>query len=156
VNLSYLEPWSSKTDFFVGFSGQLADKNLDNSEKFQLGGAMGIRAYPTGEGSGSDGRMLNFELRHRLDIGVTLTGFYDWGHVDELHNPNENNPTLINSYDLKGFGLSAGYNFSNGVSVKATWATREGSNPNPKIPSGFDQDGSRDRNRFWLQLSIPL
>ena len=156
VNLSYLEPWSSNTDFFVGFSGQLADKNLDSSEKFQLGGAMGIRAYPTGEGSGSDGRMLNFELRHRLDNGVTLTGFYDWGHVDELHNPNEDNPTLINSYDLKGFGLSAGYNFSNGVSVKATWATREGSNPNPKIPSGLDQDGSRDRNRFWLQLSIPL
>ena len=156
VNLSYLEPWSSNTDFFVGFSGQLADKNLDSSEKFQLGGAMGIRAYPTGEGSGSDGRMLNFELRHRLDNGVTLTGFYDWGHVDELHNPNENNPSLKNSYDLKGFGLSAGYNFSNGVSVKATWATREGSNPNPKIPSGLDQDGSRDRNRFWLQLSIPL
>jgi hemolysin activation/secretion protein len=156
VNLSYLEPWTSNTDLFVGFSGQLADKNLDSSEKFQLGGAMGIRAYPTGEGSGSDGRMLNFELRHRLDNGVTLTGFYDWGHVDELHNPNENNPTLKNSYDLKGFGLSAGYNFQNGVSVKATWATREGSNPNPKIPSGLDQDGSRDRNRFWLQLSIPL
>jgi hemolysin activation/secretion protein len=156
VNLSYLEPLSSDTDFFVGFSGQFADKNLDSSEKFQLGGASGIRAYPTGEGSGSDGRMLNFELRHRLDNGVTLTGFYDWGHVDELHNPNEDNPTLINSYDLKGFGLSAGYNFSNGVSAKATWATREGSNPNPKIPSGLDQDGSRDRNRFWLQLSIPL
>jgi hemolysin activation/secretion protein len=156
ANLSYLEPLSSNTDFFVGFSGQFADKNLDSSEKFQLGGAMGIRAYPTGEGSGSDGRMLNFELRHRLDNGVTLTGFYDWGHVDELHNPNEDNPTLINSYDLKGFGLSAGYNFSNGVAVKGTWATREGSNPNPKIPSGLDQDGSRDRNRFWLQLSIPL
>jgi hemolysin activation/secretion protein len=156
ANLSYLEPLSSNTDFFVGFSGQFADKNLDSSEKFQLGGAMGIRAYPTGEGSGSDGRMLNFELRHRLDNGVTLTGFYDWGHVDELHNPNEDNPTLINSYDLKGFGLSAGYNFSNGVAIKGTWATREGSNPNPKIPSGLDQDGSRDRNRFWLQLSIPL
>jgi len=156
MNVSYLEPLSNKTDVYLGFSDQFADKNLDSSEKFQLGGANGIRAYPTGEGSGSDGRMLNFELRHRLDNGVTVTGFYDWGHVDELHIANQNNPTLKNSYDLKGFGVSAGYTFSNGVAVKATWATREGNNPNPKIPSGTDQDGSRDRNRYWLQVSIPL
>lgn len=156
VNLSYLEPLSTKTDVYLGFASQFADKNLDSSEKFQLGGANGIRAYPTGEGSGSDGRMLNFELRHRLDNGVTVTGFYDWGHVDELHIPNDNNPTLKNSYDLKGFGVSAGYNFSNGVAVKGTWATREGNNPNPKIPSGTDQDGTRDRNRFWLQVAIPF
>jgi hypothetical protein len=76
--------------------------------------------------------------------------------VDELHIPNTNNPTLKNSYDLAGFGLSAAYNFKNGVSAKATWATRDGENPNPKIPSGMDQDGSRDRNRFWLQVAIPF
>ena len=156
VNMSYLEPLSNKTDVYLGYSSQFADKNLDSSEKFQLGGANGIRAYPTGEGSGSEGRMLNFELRHRFDNGVTLTGFYDWGHVDELHIPNDDNPTLKNSYDLKGFGVSAGYNFSNGVAVKGTWATREGNNPNPKIPSGTDQDGTRDRNRFWLQVAIPF
>lgn len=156
VNLTYLEPWTPKTDIYMGFNGQLADKNLDSSEKFQLGGANGIRAYPTGEGSGSDGKMLNFELRHRFDNGVTLTGFYDWGHIDDLHNPNPANNNSKNSYDLKGFGLSAGYNFRNGVAVKATWATRDGDNPNPKIPSGADQDGSRDRNRYWLQVTIPF
>jgi hemolysin activation/secretion protein len=156
VQMSYLEPWDDKTDWFINFSGQVGNKNLDSSEKFQLGGAMGIRAYPTGEGSGSDGKMINFELRHRLNNGITLTGFYDWGHVDELHIPNTNNPTLKNSYDLQGFGVSAAYNFKNGVSAKATWATRDGENPNPKIPSGMDQDGSRDRNRYWLQVSIPF
>ena len=156
LNLNYLEPWDKQTDVYLGFSGQLADRNLDSSEKFQLGGAMGIRAYPTGEGSGSDGKMLNFEVRHRFENGITLTGFYDWGHVDELHIPNTSNPTLKNSYDLQGFGVSAAYNFKNGVSAKATWATRDGENPNPKIPSGMDQDGSRDRNRFWLQVAIPF
>ena len=156
VQMSYLEPWDNKTDWFINFNGQVGNKNLDSSEKFQLGGAMGIRAYPTGEGSGSDGKMINLELRHRFDNGITLTGFYDWGHVDELHIPNTNNPTLKNSYDLAGFGLSAAYNFKNGVSAKATWATRDGENPNPKIPSGMDQDGSRDRNRFWLQVAIPF
>ena len=156
VQMSYLEPWDDKTDWFINFSGQVGNKNLDSSEKFQLGGAMGIRAYPTGEGSGSDGKMVNFEIRHRLNNGITLTGFYDWGHVDELHIPNTNNPTLKNSYDLQGFGVSAAYNFKNGVSAKATWATRDGENPNPKIPSGTDQDGSRDRNRYWLQVSIPF
>jgi hemolysin activation/secretion protein len=156
VQMSYLEPWDNKTDWFINFNGQVGNKNLDSSEKFQLGGAMGIRAYPTGEGSGSDGKMINLELRHRFDNGITLTGFYDWGSVDELHIPNTNNPTLKNSYDLAGFGLSAAYNFKNGVSAKATWATRDGENPNPKIPSGMDQDGSRDRNRFWLQVAIPF
>ena len=156
LNLNYLEAWDKNTDLYVGYSGQLADHNLDSSEKFQLGGAMGIRAYPTGEGSGSDGRMLNFEIRHRFENGITLTGFYDWGQVDELHIPNTSNPTLKNSYELHGYGVSAAYNFQNGVSAKATWATRDGENPNPKIPSGTDQDGSRDRNRFWLQVAIPF
>ena len=156
LNLNYLEAWDKNTDVYVSYSGQLADRNLDSSEKFQLGGAMGIRAYPTGEGSGSDGRMLNFEVRHRFENGITLAGFYDWGQVDELHIPNTNNPTLKNSYELHGYGVSAAYNFKNGVSAKATWATRDGENPNPKIPSGTDQDGSRDRNRFWLQVAIPF
>ncbi len=156
LNLNYLEAWDKNTDLYVGYSGQLADHNLDSSEKFQLGGAMGIRAYPTGEGSGSDGRMLNFEVRHRFENGITLTGFYDWGQVDELHFPNTSNPTLKNSYELHGYGVSAAYNFQNGVSAKATWATRDGENPNPKIPSGTDQDGTRDRNRYWLQVTIPF
>ena len=157
LNLTYLEPWNSTTDWFIAFTGQVADKNLDSSEKFQLGGATGIRAYPTGEGSGTDGRMLNLEVRHRLDNGITLTGFYDWGHVDELHIPNPNNPpNHRNGYELRGYGLSASYNFKSGVSAKATWATRDGDNPNPKIPSGTDQDGTRDRNRYWLQVTIPF
>ncbi len=156
TTLTFIEPWTPKTDVYVAFNGQLADKNLDSSEKFQLGGAMGVRAYPTGEGSGSDGKMLNFELRHRFDNGVSLTGFYDWGSVDDLHTPNPYASNSVNSYDLKGFGLSAGYTFRNGVTAKATWATRDGDNPNPKIPSGTDQDGSRDRNRFWLQMTVPF
>jgi hemolysin activation/secretion protein len=156
TTLTFIEPWTAKTDVYVAFNGQLADKNLDSSEKFQLGGAMGVRAYPTGEGSGSDGKMLNFELRHRFDNGVSLTGFYDWGSVDDLHTPNPYASNSVNSYDLKGFGLSAGYTFRNGVTAKATWATRDGDNPNPKIPSGTDQDGSRDRNRFWLQMTVPF
>ncbi len=156
TNITFIEPWTPKTDVYVGFTGQLADKNLDSSEKFQLGGAMGVRAYPTGEGSGSDGRMLNLEIRHRLDNGVTVTGFYDWGHVEDLHTPNPASNNSNNSYDLKGFGLSGAYTFRNGVTAKATWATREGDNPNPKIPSGTDQDGSRDRNRFWLQMTVPF
>jgi hemolysin activation/secretion protein len=156
TNITFIEPWTPKTDVYMGFTGQLADKNLDSSEKFQLGGAMGVRAYPTGEGSGSDGKMLNLEIRHRLDNGVTVTGFYDWGHVEDLHTPNPASNNSNNSYDLKGFGLSGAYTFRNGVTAKATWATREGDNPNPKIPSGTDQDGSRDRNRFWLQMTVPF
>src|SRR5699024_6918706 len=35
--------------------GQWSDDNLDSSEKFSLGGAHGVRAYPQGEASGDRG-----------------------------------------------------------------------------------------------------
>jgi hemolysin activation/secretion protein len=36
-----------KLTLFIGYSTQYANQNLDSSERFYLGGASGIRAYPT-------------------------------------------------------------------------------------------------------------
>ena len=47
-------------------SGQAANRNLDSSEKFYLGGAAGIRADPLNEGGGAEGQLANFKLRWQI------------------------------------------------------------------------------------------
>lgn len=140
---------------FAGFSGQIVSKNLDSSEKFYLGGSSGVRAYPASEGSGSEGQLVNLEIRTRLPDNFTLTGFYDWGSVLVNKNNNIAGASALNSYDLKGVGLSIGWLSAYGLNVKATLAHRIGDNPNP-TPNGNDQDGSLNVNRFWLQASMPF
>lgn len=48
LNSSWQQALSTETSALVTYSAQLADKNLDSSEKMQLGGMNGVRAYPTG------------------------------------------------------------------------------------------------------------
>ncbi len=61
----------------------------------------------------------------------------------------------VNSYSLKGAGLSVAWLSGFGLSLKASWARRIGANPNPTL-AGNDQDGSLDKNRFWLQAKLPF
>lgn len=140
---------------YAAFSGQTAGKNLDSAEKFYLGGAYGVRAYPSNEGGGSEGQLLNLELRARLPNNVNLTGFYDWGHVKVNHDNHFPGAPALGSYSLKGAGLSVAWLASFGLNLKATWARRIGDNPNPTL-AGTDQDGSFRKNRFWLQATMPF
>ena len=155
VSGSWQEPLTTQTSAFISYTGQLANKNLDSSEKMQLGGMNGVRAYPTGEGSGSDGQLIQLELRHSLDSGLNLTAFYDWGQIWQQHDPLFPGGPLNNRNTYKGFGASVAYTNDDGVNFKATWARRQGHNPNP-TDTGNDQDGTRDRNRFWLQIAVPF
>lgn len=65
---------------FGRFTGQWSDKNLDSSEKFGLGGANGVRAYPTGEGYGDDGWLAQVELRYAIG-DFSPYAFYDAGSI---------------------------------------------------------------------------
>ena len=152
---SWTQPITAETSAFISYTGQLADKNLDSSEKMQIGGMNGVRAYPTGEGSGSDGQLLQFELRHKLESGINLATFYDWGQIWLQHDPFYPGGPQNNRNTYSGFGASVGYTNDDGVNFKATWARRQGHNPNP-TQTGTDQDGTRDRNRYWLQVTVPF
>jgi hemolysin activation/secretion protein len=140
---------------FASVSGQTANTNLDSAEKFYLGGAYGVRAYPTNEGAGNSGQLVSLELRGRLPQNFTLTGFYDWGRIRLNHDNDFLGAPARNSYSLKGAGVSAAWLSSSGLVLKATWARRIGDNPSPGI-SGSDQDGTLRRNRVWLQASLPF
>jgi len=141
--------------FYAGIAGQRASKNLDSSEKFYLGGVGGVRAYPATEGGGTEGHILNLELRARLPANFSVAGFYDHGSVAINKNNAIVGAAAPNKFDLKGVGVSVGWTASFGLTVKATLARRIGDNPNP-TSTGSDQDGSLTKNRFWLQVSLPL
>ena len=155
LNGTWQQAITTQTSAFVSYTGQLSDKNLDSSEKMQLGGMNGVRAYPTGEGSGSDAQLIQLELRHQLENGINMATFYDWGQVWLQHDPSYPGGPQHNLNTYKGFGASVGYTTEEGVSFKATWARKIGNNPNP-TQTGNDQDGTRDRNRYWLQVTVPF
>ncbi|MDP1524478.1 MAG: ShlB/FhaC/HecB family hemolysin secretion/activation protein [Rhodocyclaceae bacterium] len=138
------------------FTGQSASKNLDSSEKFYLGGSSGVRAYPASEGGGSEGTMLNLELRWRAMNHLLITGFYDWGSVKVNKDNNFAGAPALNRFDLDGLGASVTWNGPLGVTLKGVYARRLGSNPNRNATTGRDQDGSLIRDRLWLTASLPF
>jgi len=141
--------WSTS----LSINGQLANKNLDSSEKFMLGGDTGVRAYPSSEGLGAQGRVINFEMRWKATSSSTLIGFYDWGKITMLRD--HASATALNTYTLKGIGIGLNSQLENGGRIKLSWSYRIGNNPNPSS-LGRDQDGSLQKNRVWLSATLPV
>lgn len=129
---------------YAALSGQFANRNLDSSQRFYLGGPYGVRAYPVNEGGGNRGLLANLELHRRLPHNIVVAGFYDWGHIGATESHA--------GYELKGYGLSVAWSTPYRIDLKAVVARRDGDNPNP-TSTGRDQDGSLDRNRAWLTAS---
>ena len=153
--LSRQQALTDKTTLSLTLMGQQASKNLDSSEKFFLGGGAGVRAFPSGEGGGSEGNMLNVEWRWMPRSDVSFATFVDWGRVRvNKYNDYPGAPTL-NQFDLKGGGLSLTLTGSGGWMGKAVWARRIAANPNA-TDAGLDQDGTFIRNRIWLQATMTL
>ena len=155
LSLSRQQAVTERLSLYAGLSGQVASKNLDSSEKFYIGGAEGVRAYPENEGGGAEGVLLNLEGRVRLPARFTATGFFDWGSVHINKDNNIAGAAVPNTDSLKGAGVCVGWAASFGLSLKATVARRIGSNPNP-TSTGADQDGSHIENRVWLQATMPF
>ena len=129
---------------FLSVGGQHSGKTLDSSEKFSLGGASGVRAYPSGEGSGAAGWLGSAELRWQARPNWTLSAFADHGRVRNF----DGSP----SHGLQGWGLAGQWLAEPGWRVRMAWSRRQGDNPNPSS-TGTDQDGSLMRNRWWLLAS---
>ena len=134
--------------------GQWANRNLDPSEKFLLGGPYGVRAYPVGEALGDHGWLATAELRKRFGegSGAALHGFifYDMGGIKQYDVPSEqllgNQP---NSYDLRGYGLGFNVNVTDRFDLRVMGARKDGSNPNPN-EDGTDADGRDSDSRGWV------
>jgi hemolysin activation/secretion protein len=132
----------------AAISGQFASKNLDTSEKMELGGMYGVRAYPEGEAYADEGYLLNLEVRKQLprfferQLGqMQLIGFVDTGTVTAYKNPwapGQNRRTL------SGAGVGINWSDTNNFSVRAYYAFKLGNEVPTSAP---DESG-----RFWIQV----
>lgn len=85
LSVARLQKLSENNAIYIGFQGQWANRNIDTSEQFYLGGANNVRGYDTGALSGTQGQMLNLEFRRTLNFGMTgtwvATAFADAGRA---------------------------------------------------------------------------
>ncbi len=137
--------------------GQFASKNLDSSEKFQLGGPTGVRAYPNSEATGDDGVRATLEAHYQLGFhpifgSFNVQTFYDWGRIRRFHNDRKLNLTTKNSYSLSGYGIGISVNKAKKYDMRLQWAHKIGSNPLADS-QGNDSDGKDDKSRVWLSFS---
>ena len=122
-------------------SGQLANKNLDSSEKLALGGPTSLPGYAGGEASGDRGVQAKIAVRWLLLPELALTAFTDYAKLTLAHDPIVG--TTQNSKLLTDFGLIADWMLTKNLnaSLIVAWAGHEAPNPTDS-----------DRPRLWATL----
>jgi hemolysin activation/secretion protein len=139
---------SGPFSLFGAVRGQVASKNLDISEKMELGGAYGVRAYPEGEGYGDQGYVATVEGRLALPRWRVLPGrtmlfvLADTGQVDEAKTPWAPG---VNTLTRSGAGVGVSWTDNNNFLLKVTYASKLGG---AKATSAPDAPG-----RLWVQLA---
>lgn len=135
-----LQRLSRRLSLYARVEGQLSDNNLNSAEKFWLGGAYGVRAYPQGEAAGDQGWLANLELRYDLTPAWQLSTFLDHGEVrlnKDTWDSGDNHRSLS--------GAGVGVNWSDyGWRVSAVSAWKLGND---------DPQSDVDRTpRAWVQI----
>lgn len=147
---------SGPFSLYASLNGQMANHNLDTSQKFLLGGPSAVRAYDIGDGSVDNGNVLTAELRSHWAVpvqrwlgvnpGLTVAAFYDqgWGqqYGDNRNQATTGDLTDHNRVSLAGAGLYATVSDAGNYALTMTWARRTG---DADPVSGHD-----DRDRFWI------
>lgn len=142
-----LQTVTESISLYGSISGQIASKNLDVSEKMELGGMYGVRAYPEGEAYADQGYLATLEARLLLPKIVPtmpgqmqLIGFVDSGSVTINKSPWS---AGSNSRTLSGAGVGLTWTATNDFSVRTFYARKLGSEVATSAP---DASG-----RFWIQ-----
>jgi len=148
--LSRQQSLNADHTLLLNLQGQHATQLLDSSEKFYVGGASTVRAYPSSELGGERGQLLTGEWRWRMHPNWVLSGFLDQAWVTALPTTASDPSTHMS---LRGYGLSAAWQGPMGLNAKVTWSQREGSNPKPTA-TGTDGDGTLQIDRIWFTSSL--
>jgi len=82
-----------RLQLYTRYKGQMANTNLDPTERMTVGGGDGVRAFGPAEGAADDAHMLSAELRWlpteawfgRVARELAFRTFCDWGHVRYAH-----------------------------------------------------------------------
>jgi hemolysin activation/secretion protein len=154
VNVSRLQRLGERDTLWFSLTSQRALKNLDSSEKFSLGGSQALRAYPSAEASGDTGSLATIEHRHSFSSNFQLASFYDHGWIRINDDPAYPGAPNLNSYWLRGWGLSFSYTEPGDYALRLTAARRVGTNPAAKSDTGTDSDGTLRKVRVWMSAVV--
>jgi hemolysin activation/secretion protein len=142
-----LQSLGGPVSIYAAVNGQLASKNLDISEKMELGGMNAVRAYPEGEAFGDEGFIATVEARwdlpkfsHSMPGQLQLVAFVDAGSVTQNKRPWTSGD---NHRTLSGAGVGAVWSEAGNFMVRAYYAHKLGSDAALSAP---DRSG-----RFWIQ-----
>ncbi len=149
AGIARLQSVAGPLSVYAGVRGQLAFDNLDSSEKIQLGGAYGVRAYPEGEAFGDSGYIATAEARLALGslLGETLPGQFELATFVETGAVRfAQDPWFVgdNHTRRSGYGAALTWMGPDGLMLKGTYARRLGDVP---VTSGPDSSG-----QFWFQI----
>jgi len=146
-SVSRLQQLIGPLSLYGAVRGQIASKNLDVSEKMELGGAYGVRAYPEGEAYGDEGYIATLEARlllprwlEKLPGEMQLIGFVDTGSVTVSKSPWYSGS---NSATRSGAGVGLTWASTNNFMASATYAWELGNTPATSAPDSF--------GGFWVQ-----
>ncbi|MFK2900723.1 ShlB/FhaC/HecB family hemolysin secretion/activation protein [Dyella jejuensis] len=147
-SLSRLQQLSQDNALYVGFSGQKANKNLDTSEQFYLGGPDSVRGYDVGAVSGAQGTLATIEYRHDFLLSPLpgpwqASAFVDSGHVQAYKTPFFPG---VNSARLNSVGLGLHWVAMHDWVLSTSVAKPIGNRP---VLVGTDYSNAA---RFWLQV----
>ena len=149
-------PNLKNTNWLISVDGQTANKNLNSSEQMSLGGPYAVRAYPTGQGSGSQGIILKTELQYPYDKNLTFGPFLDVGFIKQYINTYtdwQGSTRAKNDYSLAATGITGTYKY-NEFNVNGTLAYRIGDNPlRTSTGEQLNADNDYKRVQAWIRAS---
>lgn len=148
-------------NLYASLSGQWANKDLDSSESFSLGGQKGVRSLAAGEARGYKGISGRAELQYntpfRLISGkVRIAGSIDSGRVWENTKFSGILPLSArkgNSYSVSSMGVNASFRHKN-VDMSIGWAQGFARKGGRRGITGTRPDHEPSRQKFWLSGSI--
>ena len=157
LNLLRIQQLTQKDALWLTMNGQYAvDSNMDSAEKMSLGGATGVRGYPTAEANGDSGILIQTEIKHTFTDKVQASIFYDWGQIYQYKyrwtDWNSADTSIPNQYQLKGAGFSLTWVPVELLEVKLTGARTIGTNKGA-ASNGDDGDSTNKNSRLWATLT---
>jgi len=132
-------------------NGQWAQKNLDNGQKFSVGGANSVRAYRSGVLSGDSGEFGSLELGYALPLPPDWQQTGNWqlsAFVDSAKLQTNKNALGSGSKEasLSGAGLGLNWQGPGQWRARIAYARSLGKEPSQLAGSSAKQSSA------WLEL----
>lgn len=148
ANLNLQQSLGPSLDVIIAIKAQRADKNLDASQKFNVGGPHAVRAYDTSALSGDEGYLMKIDFRQLL--GSAWGGLWHGvAFIDAASVTVNQKPWPTSSGEninhISGTGLGLSFTTPNQWQARASVATPFGNKP--------ARIGSIEPPRAWLNIT---